>query len=532
MDSILKPSDAVVCALAEEIGNALDYETIESVYVGHGKDAGKALACLLEMLVDFGGSATDSSHVKAVSNANVAQKRTATSNGSHSTTSSSNKLIPAFASDYEAYSKLRSDYQSYLSENQISIIWKDVRQTIDNSPNDVIRNRYIVAARRIDEMIEATNPHIKSSSSTDAHTWRDPHYSNFLLICDEILHFSKLEEIWQSIDTSFVGEDRFNIAVMQALESLDNSFEYPELTAESLETQVTSGKRLHSNVGSHKTSLKNSKSSKQRSRAPTVQEMVLDMAKEIFKGTNIPDSVIQEIVVKCNYDFELAIQSILEDYTCKHSIVRDNLTFADAAASLSQSRKGVSSSVLSSNNTFHPAVSFKVEDVASKSAQMTATAATNLNIVTYIGAARKNSKKQSEQYHRFAGHFLSVARSKNPHLRLDLDRDRLLAFLGEKSTSRGRYDSMGIQTISLDLHGLTVLRALELVESTVNHFYRIRSEAPVPGGKLLLKFIVGKGNHSAGGIPKLKPAVEKYLNENGESNLIVFEGEVLLCISS
>eukprot|EP01033_Poteriospumella_lacustris_P012177 gene12177-8711_t len=64
------------------------------------------------------------------------------------------------------------------------------------------------------------------------------------------------------------------------------------------------------------------------------------------------------------------------------------------------------------------------------------------------------------------------------------------------------------EDLRVDLHGLVVLRALELVESVMNY---LSSALPVS---------------NSGGVAKLKPAVEKYLRRNGENNVTVLEGEV------
>jgi len=58
---------------------------------------------------------------------------------------------------------------------------------------------------------------------------------------------------------------------------------------------------------------------------------------------------------------------------------------------------------------------------------------------------------------------------------------------------------------TIDLHGLHVTEAIQRVEQRVK---QAREE-----GRKNLTVIVGRGNHSVDGIPKLKPAVERLMAE-------------------
>lgn len=68
-------------------------------------------------------------------------------------------------------------------------------------------------------------------------------------------------------------------------------------------------------------------------------------------------------------------------------------------------------------------------------------------------------------------------------------------------------NNAGLPRDEIDLHGLFVEEAVEIVRARMQEERR-------RGGKGLW-VIVGKGNHSEGGVAKLKPAVEKFCREEG-----------------
>jgi hypothetical protein len=75
-------------------------------------------------------------------------------------------------------------------------------------------------------------------------------------------------------------------------------------------------------------------------------------------------------------------------------------------------------------------------------------------------------------------------------------------FIFRENNAPGR-----VEADSIDLHGLYVEEAERILEE------RIRSDQA--NGQTHLYAIVGKGNHSAGGVQKLKPKVEELCQELG-----------------
>ena len=68
-----------------------------------------------------------------------------------------------------------------------------------------------------------------------------------------------------------------------------------------------------------------------------------------------------------------------------------------------------------------------------------------------------------------------------------------------------------------DLHGLLVREAIQFVESIFN-FYGTEN-------RVILRFIVGRGNHSIGRVLRLGPALKKYL-ESINIQYTVLDGEI------
>nr|XP_054755912.1 uncharacterized protein LOC129261913 [Lytechinus pictus] len=68
----------------------------------------------------------------------------------------------------------------------------------------------------------------------------------------------------------------------------------------------------------------------------------------------------------------------------------------------------------------------------------------------------------------------------------------------------------------LDLHNLHVEEALEALQEVLfEREEKIRRGTPSPGKQRYLEVVTGRGRHSQGGVARLKPAVEKFLEQRG-----------------
>jgi hypothetical protein len=67
-----------------------------------------------------------------------------------------------------------------------------------------------------------------------------------------------------------------------------------------------------------------------------------------------------------------------------------------------------------------------------------------------------------------------------------------------------------VEQTTIDLHGLYVKEAIEFTASVLDYYYD-RSAHP----RVLIRFIVGRGVLSQGGVCRLGPAIKKYLDSEG-----------------
>lgn len=118
-------------------------------------------------------------------------------------------------------------------------------------------------------------------------------------------------------------------------------------------------------------------------------------------------------------------------------------------------------------------------------------------------------------------HFLEVFMAKNTSYRALLSPcGREVLFDGPVSNGRNRPD---LREIKMDLHGLSVMHALQIVGSCLDWLLRALSPHSATAcdfvltksREIELRFVVGLGLHSHGGKRKLAPAVRRFLEERG-----------------
>jgi hypothetical protein len=405
--------------------------------------------------------------------------------------------------DYEAFCKLKELYGSELPVEDISDIWQFTHGQMPFSSSSL--ERFQVACRKLDELLgprAGTGQHIFSEDymHSIATTEDSSVFTNFILLCEDLFHFCVLEDIWSDVHLEGISEEeRFDLAVMTAIERFSEQGEksiVDEQVAILPKSKDDQKLSLPLFNGGRKLRRKD-----KRNKIISSQQAVVDMLEDTFRGTPIPTALVHEVAAVCNYDPEESLNQIWREYLRRHSVVQDGVSFADIAAVPASVGSNLSFIVASRSTTDAPS-----ED-------------------EYLSSAASKSLRQSDAYHRFADHFLVVAQRSNPSWRIRLDSDRLLSFDGPIHDVTG--EEKGIR---VDLHGLTVLRALELVESVLNYVYRLsaqtRGASLVQNSRYLMQFIVGRGAHSSRGVAKLKPAVEHYFRSNGEHDMSTMEGEV------
>ncbi|BDA43507.1 Smr domain-containing protein C11H11.03c [Coccomyxa sp. Obi] len=129
----------------------------------------------------------------------------------------------------------------------------------------------------------------------------------------------------------------------------------------------------------------------------------------------------------------------------------------------------------------------------------------------YRAEARKHAELRNQYYQQSQEAFRSGRKAEAKALS---NKGKAEAALMEKanrlaSDAAFQGNNKGRDSWTIDLHGLYVEEAVQRARESIA---KARGE-----GKEHLIFIVGKGNHSAGGVQKLKPAIEKLSQEEGLS---------------
>lgn len=422
-------------------------------------------------------------------------------------------------SDYDAFCRLKSNYSAQIAEDDISDVWKFVHESMASLN---LEGKFAAACSKIEDILGRSSTNLAPEGGTDDVIPSEPQFGSFVLLCEDMFHISILESIWKSLPYGVNGEEKFDLAVMLAVERLS---EQGDGDTDGTSANGSCGPQTD---GSQADGLslplydpnRKSKRKIKRNKIKSSQQAVLDMLEETFQGTGISLDIIQRVAELNDYDPEQSIEGIWADFYRTRSLVREGVTFAEAAASDVNpvpSLTSVSSAL---------ALNVSVTLPPTGNSLSIATTAAHADDDRFLSDAAMKSRAQGQNYHRLADHFLSVARKYNPTYNISLNRGTL-SFDGTMRSSRSiDYD----EDLRVDLHGLVVLRALELVESVMNYLSSVlpvtKSGKSRQNKKWRVKFVVGRGAHSSGGVAKLKPAVEKYLRRNCENNVTVFEGEV------
>jgi hypothetical protein len=390
----------------------------------------------------------------------------------------------------------------------------------------------------------------------------------------DIIPNDQLELIWKSIKTEEITlEEKEELAVLYAMEYLEtkqleeledaNNLHLLEILsiqeAQRLEQQEQAAQKLHwKDFAKHE-------------KAQSTQEVALQMVCEVFKDSNLQNvstQRISEILIKCQYDVEEAISTICQEALRDGHYTRQDTTFANVVktetTSSSSGKTATNKSVETSSkkgtnkkevangkaipgNNKMPAASSSAKlpngsgkMPANNQKKSTTTVASSAAITDIQPTKQPNLlfrtrlKVDPTHQYRFGLHFLSVVKAKNPLIEVELSHDGELVYTGMKSNyGQRKYDNQAYQNvlmIMIDLHGLPVVQALQIVDSSIDYYrdsYDARKENIE---RVTVRYIVGKGIHSAGGIAKIKPAVLSLLSDRNETNFVLYEGEIILSI--
>jgi hypothetical protein len=438
-------------------------------------------------------------------------------------------------SDYQAFTDWKQNFESLLSKEDLSQIWKDVRKDYWNEGWDISKLAEIaavIAQQKIAEKFDDPQPLTTSSGMsnnlistattanthclkgvsisllTESESSKNLSFQSYCQLFEGLLSRDKLKDIWNGIsERDLTLQEKEELAVLYAMEWLDdhqsNNHDDNDVEALSLmELLATSeAQRLEKQQNMHWA--KQAKLQKTQTTQEAVLQTVFDIFEDSISQTVLTKQHIAEVLLQCEYDVEEAVNGLCVDILKAGSFVDPQLSFAEVTTAPSK-RKIIKKKQKQEISKVH-------RDSEEKS-----------NILYRL---------QSDGYQfRFGEHFAKVLKSKNPLVRVVVDENGALVYTGMKSNQiQRRLDNINnenVLLIQVDLHGLPVVQALQVVDSSIDYYREVFDRKKVNIKHVNLRFVVGKGLHSPGGIPKIGPAVLKLLKDRQESNFVHYDGEI------
>lgn len=359
-----------------------------------------------------------------------------------------------------------------------------------------------------------------------------------------------LEEIWQKIfdsssssakdissssNSRLESQEKMEAAILNALNYLEEKDRVEALKRDDPTINIENSLTTYLSNQELQRCTSRSKKQSSASLSQAQREEALAYMLDLFSTASpaLTQRQVTEELIKANYSIPLTIENICNSALKKGNYARE-LSYAEAvftgkqlkqpnlppAPPLSAHSRNHLSSSDPSNIYVVPAGKHPDRVVSSISS-------------SYPDYYRRNAAFQQKQL-LFAIHFLQVFQRKNPSIFISISEDGSFVYEGcqhERDCSpRDLHHTMAIR---IDFHGLPVQNALQIVESSIDYYRSFGS-----GGSLgiarnvVLTYIVGLGLHSPGGVPKLRPAIEKYLQEEENRRLryIVSGGEIMVTI--
>lgn len=129
-------------------------------------------------------------------------------------------------------------------------------------------------------------------------------------------------------------------------------------------------------------------------------------------------------------------------------------------------------------------------------------------------------------------HFLQIFENKNPNILTDIDKDNEIVYRGalDESSFHTYDDDHRIYLVHIDLHGLPLIPALQIVRSCIYYYSEKFPNQNV--NYIVIKFIVGIGKHSAHRQPVLGPQIGRILKQDYYHDILTNKGEIVVRIEN
>lgn len=446
--------------------------------------------------------------------------------------------LPKFKNDFEAWTYFQTQFHDLLSAEAIKEVWEIVKKEFWKDSHDYqtrVQVGMIYAQQRVDDVLGKEEGHdaYQTPILTDAQQC-----VQFQGLFQDIISKVKLEQIWNNITTEGLSsEEKSELAVLYAMEYLEEQH-YRQSGKSNQSTDIKDNRVIdvemdlmdvmllqesrrmeekHQQIQS--TSLLKAKRVEQKQ---STKEAAIRVVEEVFRDSvvKLSSQRIVDVLLRCQYDVEEAIAILCQEVLQDKSYVRHDLSYSQAAKKVHQNKKKGNVSI-----SFGTSSSGKYK--GSHGDEDEATRKKNL-------LDRTRSKHNPEYQFRFGEYFSTIVKRKNPGIKIKLSNDGEIVFEGFKASyNQQKYDEvngMHMLMIVIDLHGIPVVQALQIVDSSLDHYYHCDG-SKLHSKKIILKYIVGKGIHSPGGIPKIGSAVQQLLRDRNEFDFVPYEGEVLLYLT-
>jgi hypothetical protein len=461
------------------------------------------------------------------------------------------------------------EFRALLTEEELNNVWKDAEKR-NWKNNSCLEELATVAQECARDAITAKFDGVQDDSSPSSST---KNFSYFVDLFYGLIPQDKLDVIWKNVESSSSNEEeRVEIATLYALQYIEEKeaqIKNPSTSTfqgnnnNSLKTYLINQERSRLQISttapaapvSSSSSSLSSYSISSKAKTSSKREVAMRYLLDIFAETSLTQEQILNELINCHDHAGLAMEALCEVALRSQSLAR-TLTYSEAVFTNSMPNPPRSSSTSplpdaplpprppppTSANPWKTG-SLSVSVPASISAKQIPSVPASTSPLTKIKYPSFYSDYHAphENQVKLVRYFASTFRKNNPHTFIKINSRHEFVFdYSEEETlflqkSSQRECNGSIFRLAIDFHGLPVHHSLEIVGSCLDFYLNPSSLSLLADcrelRKILLVLVVGRGRHSPGGVPKLGPAVCKFLREHySDCDWVAYEGEVTVTI--
>jgi hypothetical protein len=444
------------------------------------------------------------------------------------------------------FEKLVLDFQDLLTITELEDIWEATKkQNWRNnfSPTELMT----IASSAAEERVVAKYCQEEFTSSTPIISSAND-FGTLVDLFSGVIPQETLDTIWNNVHSSSKDEDKFELATLYTLEYLEWKNAAPVVSTTTKVSSSSNSSKNNKNdlrsylVQQEMNRVKHSSSfpSKRRTDSPTSSEsLITEHLFDVFKDSVVTEKQIIDTLLICNYDLSLTMENLCETALKNNSFTR-GISYSEAVYShIPAERKKLPtalSSVVDTVKTFNSTSSTDVETLSSPLALPP--------VHKKFSSLPSYSNYPTENKIKLSNYFFQTFQKKNEHLVVEMNRSYEFLYHGLREegkflrkhwTNKNSNPDGQIMNIRIDFHGLPVNHSTEIVDSCLTYYYNNFVQTTSHHSswrKIVITFIVGKGIHSPGGIPRLGPGIEKFLTEYySEFDYFLYDGELIVTLN-